>query len=242
MTTPLEKRLKRIKDRDRKRQAEQKPDRTIYELVDDLPYRLMILTAYQRSGTNMLGWAIHSHPKMHYTSEIFRDEKPETVARLEQMIREAGDADPEVETVCVDVKYNQVTPLIRQLMEHPQVKVLHLVREDDKRHWFSFELRTWWNDNPDMREIRQLPYSMFFRADAFEEFVERKYRLMATLTYLQDTQLTYEELTDNEWTAVLPDEACRAICECAGVEFDWLDTHTLKSAPQSLEAYGEEWL
>jgi hypothetical protein len=237
MTTPLTKRIERI----RKQQARRK-DRTVDQIVADMPCRIMTIMAYQRSGTNMLGWGIDSHPDIQYVGEIFRHKTPKTFAELEAMIQ--GAADQQAEIACLDTKYNQITPIIRQFLEHPQVKVIHLVREDDKRHWFSFELRVYWQQHPKKRKHRvlPLPYEIPFNHDAFNEFTERKYRLMDTLAYLEDLRLTFETLTGNEQIGTLGYIETRAICELAGVKYAQLITHTRKSAPQSLEAYDEDWL
>lgn len=188
---------------------------------------IMTVMAFPRAGTNMLGWAIHSHPQMHYVSELFHPRKhcghPRTAADVVAAIERYDE--PGAAVLCLDTKYNQITPALEEFLRG--VKVIHLVRRDTLRHWFSFKFRTH-RKHPERGAIA-------FDRDEYERFLRRVTRLREKLSYLEDLRLVYEDLTGDRQISALPEWASRRICDLAGVDFYPLTTHTKKGAPMDIE-------
>lgn len=208
--------------------------------------KFFALLAYQRSGTNMVGWAVDSHPDMTFTSEVFhrdRHPNPRTFNRLLEVLAtgsrpatrngpEVPYDDPEAERVLVDVKYNQANDAVKRFLR--QVPVVHLIRLDDERHWQSFVLRTFWKDHPEMRARRELPDSLPFNRRQFEAFAARKRHYVEWGKGLADLTLVYEDLCHDEQLDLFPHGAAMSICELAGVRFLPLPVPTRKSAVERI--------
>jgi len=194
----------------------------------------MIIMAYQRSGTHMLGSAIASHPQLRYVDEIFRNNPPQTVEVAMATIQQYEH--PDVMTY-LDIKYNQIAAAEELLWE---MRVIHLVRRDDRAHWFSGLYKNYMGQHPEARQALagrgEYPMIPFDRA-GFEKFAARKARLMAKFSYLEDIRLYYEDLTGNHQIAVLPEQAEIAICDLAGVERRPLTVTETKDAPANYRDY-----
>ena len=201
--------------------------------------KLIAILAHQRSGTNMLGWAIDTHPHITFTSELFhrnREGVPDTADELERALQGTrprtrnGPSRPYLsdKVACLDVKYNQVTSAVEDLLR--RIPVIHLVRTDHMRHWYSFQLRIWWQSHPEYRQRRELPASLPFDANQYDAFVTRLTNHQERLRYLADLTLYYEKITDNKQITELPDRVTEQICTLAGVEYCRLTVSALKSA------------
>jgi len=195
--------------------------------------RFIVLMAYQRSGTHMLGNAIASHPRLRYADEIFRNDPPQSLEAAIDVIRQYDH--PDIVT-CLDIKYNQIAaalPLIEQM------RVIHLVRRDDVAHWFSGLWKSYAKRHPDaMQAIERGEYPAIpFDRAGFEKFAARKAAYVAKFSYLEDVRLYYEDLTSNRQIAVLPEQAEIAICNLAGVERWPLSITGKKDAPANYRDY-----
>jgi len=190
----------------------------------------MAIMAHQRSGTHFLGSAVASHPDMKYTGEIFRGRPPQSTQEVRNGVsRVSGDA----EVICLDTKYNQISPPLEAFLHRPEVKVIHLVRRDRLAAYFSGALHTWRGQYPDADEVPTFCF-LLDQYRAIEEEVERhKHRL----GYLTDLRLYYEDLTNNEDTLVLPERASRMICDLAGVDVRQLTAPSGKEAPVDYMQY-----
>jgi len=209
--------------------------------MTDLSRYFATLT-YQRSGSNMLGWAINEHPDITYIDEVFHPERggrPRNFNHLLAILDEGERPrsrhgptvpynDPSAKRILVDVKYNQANDAVKQFLR--EVPVIHLIRLDDKRHWQSFVLREFWTEHLDMRFARELPESLPFDRRRYEAFVARKNRYIGWGKALADLTLVYEALCDNEQIDQLPYSTALAICELAGVDFQPFPVPTIKSA------------
>jgi len=192
----------------------------------------IVLMAYQRSGTHMLGDAIASHPRLRYADEIFRNDPPQSIEAAIDVIRRYDH--PDVVT-CLDIKYNQIGAAL-PLLE--QMRVIHLVRRDDVAHWFSGLWKSYAKRNPNaIQAIERGEYPAIpFDRIGFEKFSARKAAYVARFSYLEDICLYYEDLTGNRQIAVLPEQAEIAICNLAGVERWPLSIALRKDAPANYRA------
>ena len=207
--------------------------------------RLMTVMAYQRSGTNMLGKAISSHPDIHYTNELFHKDncgRPRTMGDVAQAIRQFDD--PTAKVLCLDTKYNQITPPLEKLLR--KIRVIHLVRRNDLEHWFSFQfLKARRHDPKVKRAVQQgKPWTLPFDQKSFDRFCAKKRRYQERFSDLGEQSLaylflTYEDLTNNTHINALPDWASQVICNLAGVETRPLIVSTHKGAPTDITSYLE---
>jgi len=186
--------------------------------------QFMAIMAHQRSGTHFLGSAIASHPQIKYTGEIFCRNVPQNEAQMRAgILRVACGA----EVICLDCKYNQISPPLEAFLNKPEVKVIHLVRRDRLAAYFSGALQTWRGQHPDADHVPTLCF-ILDQYRAIEEEVERhKHRL----GYLTDLKLYYEDLTNNRDTTSMPPWASRMICDLIGVEHKPLTMPPGKEAP-----------
>jgi len=202
--------------------------------------RIMAIMAYQRSGTNMLGAAIGSHPDIHYTNELYHKSncgRPKTMGDVIQAIRQFDD--PDARVLCLDTKYNQITPPLEEFLR--QIRVIHLIRQDDLTHWFSSRFLYARRHDPEVKQALEQgkPWMLPFDQESFDRFCARKRRYQERLGGLGNLSLVYEELTNNEQIDQLPDWASRAICNLAGVEVRSLIVPTHKGAPTDIAPHLE---
>jgi len=188
--------------------------------------RIIAVISHQRSGTHFLGSCIGSHPAIKYTGEIFWGEKtPLTTGQMWKTLDRVMCG--RVEVVCLDTKYNQLSQPVRGLLAQDEVKVIHLIRRNALRLYFSGELHTWRGRNPGNAEIPVLQFSEA-RFNSTAQEIER-YKL--ALGYLADVTMYYEDLTSDRPTYQLPDWASEQLCELAGVAYMPMTTDTKKNAP-----------
>ena len=208
--------------------------------------RYFALLSYQRSGTNMVGWAVETHPDMTYADEVFHRDNyanPSTLsAVLDTLATGArppsrhGPAvpynDPTATRILVDVKYNQVNSAVKRFVR--SVPIIELVRQDDEKHFHSFVLRRFWSRNPVMRVKREFPDDLPFDRASFEAFRKRKAAYLKAWKGRADVTLYYEELCNDAEIHVVPEPYGRAICELAGVPYVPLTVPTRKSATEGV--------
>ena len=208
--------------------------------------RYFALLSYQRSGTNMVGWAVETHPDMTYADEVFHRDNyanPSTLsAVLDTLATGArppsrhGPAvpynDEMAKRILVDVKYNQVNSAVKRFVR--SVPIIELVRQDDEKHFHSFVLRRFWSRNPVLRAKRELPNELPFDDASYAAFRKRKAAYLQAWKGWADVTLYYEDLCNDEEIDILPEPAGRAICELAGVEYVPLTVPTRKSAAEGV--------
>lgn len=192
--------------------------------------QIAVLMGRQRSGTHMLGAMIGSHPAVKYTGEIFWGEKrardwPDMVGKIDRV---SGGG---VKFVLIDVKYNQISDPLRLLI--PQVKVIQIVRRDVQRLFYSGELHTLYGRNPDAK-ARGICPEFTVGAARLRAFEKDYLKQVATYTPWAGLTLYYEDLTDNQETAVMPEEYSRAVCDYLEIGHLELTTGTKKNAPPDI--------
>ena len=193
---------------------------------------LAAIMAQQRSGTHMLGSCIGSHPNVKYTGEIFCRNVPTSWARLVDTVKrvECGGWD----VIVLDVKYNQISPPVEQLLR--EIPVIHLLRQDERRLYFSGQLHSYWGSHPKDKERGFIP-TLAFHQPTFDAIMYARQWAIQKFSYLEDLRLVYEDLTDNQEVTELPAWACRRICETLGVEYRILTTDYKKNAPRGIEQF-----
>lgn len=186
--------------------------------------RFMAIMAHQRSGTHFLGGAIGSHPQIKYTGEIFCRNVPQSEQQMRQgILRVACGAD----VICLDIKYNQISPPLEAFLQRYEIKVIHLVRRDRLAAYFSGALHTWCGQHPEAGEVP----TFCFILDQYREIEEEVQAHIRRLGYLTDLKLYYEDLTHNEDTNAVPMWASRMICDLAQVDVRQLFAGYGKEAP-----------
>jgi hypothetical protein len=193
---------------------------------------LAAIMAQQRSGTHMLGSFIGSHPRMKYTGEIFCRNVPQTVEQMNQMLGRIMCGGWSV--IVLDVKYNQISPPMEELLNW--IPVIHLIRKDTRRLYFSGELHTYYGQHPEAREKGVIPTFQFNRG-RYQAILRARYEAIQRFSRLEDLRLVYEDLTNNQEITELPEWAGRQICHLLGVEYQPLTTDYTKNAPADIEPY-----
>ena len=191
---------------------------------------LAALVAMQRSGTHMLGSMIGSHPEMKYTGEIFCRNVPGAWEQLMQTVGRVNVGGWSV--IVLDVKYNQISPPVEELLR--KIPVIHLLRKDLRRLYFSGELHSYYGQHPEAREQGVIPTFEFSQA-RFQSIVDARRRALERFSYLEDLRLVYEDLTDNQEITELPEWAGREICRLLGVEYHPLTTDYEKNVPEDID-------
>lgn len=187
---------------------------------------LAAIMAQQRSGTHMLGAAIGSHPDMKYAGEIFCRRVPATAERMWELVRRVKCGGFAV--VCLDVKYNQISPPVEELLE--RIPVVHLVRRDADRLYYSGELHDLYNRNPAAKREGVTPRFEIV-PERYESIVWARDRCIARYGHLETVRLHYEDLTQNREIDRLPEWASRDVCRALGVPHRTLTVGTKKMAP-----------
>lgn len=194
--------------------------------------RLMTVMSHQRSGTHFLGSCIGSHPAVKYTGEIFGGGKlPGSEERLKEILGRVMCGGFEV--VCLDTKYNQINRYVAALLAQDGVKVVHLIRRNLLRLYFSGELHTWRGQNPGNKKMPTFQFHPK-RFSAIERQIEGYRRRFA---YLADVTVYYEELSGNRATRRLPKRTAEMVCGMADVEYMPLTTDHKKRAPVDFLRY-----
>ena len=194
--------------------------------------RFIAIMAHQRSGTHFLGSAVASHPDIKYTGEIFCRHVPSRMSDVRaRILRVACGA----KVICLDTKYNQISPPLEKFLARHEVKVIHLVRRDRLAAYFSGELHTWRGKHPDADEVP----TFCFNLDRYRKIEKSVQRRMRRFGYLTDLRLYYEDLTNNQDTVALPVWASRMICDLVGVYNMQMTTSYGKEAPVDYRAHLE---
>ena len=185
--------------------------------------RVMAIMAHQRSGTHFLGSAIGSHPQIKYVGEIFYHSPRTMQAIFNGIDRVASGA----EVLCLDCKYNQITPPLETFLSQREIKVIHLVRRSRLAAYFSGALHSWRNGGHMGEEIPVFDFDL----DVYGEIEDEVARHQRRLGYLTDLKLFYRDLTGGRDTTVLPAWASEMICRLVEVEAVSLTTSLGKEAP-----------
>jgi hypothetical protein len=196
------------------------------------------MIAQQRSGTHLIRHCVNSHPYALCPPEPLFHQALASDAEMQSFLAQYNDVDEHV--VLIDIKYNQITDPVERWLEGQ--RVLHLIRRDRRRQFFSRELRRWMAEHkgedhgyyppehaPQIR-FDQAEYDLFYRE------VEQN---IAYFTLLETTRLYYEDLTDNQPVEVLPAWAGRILCALLAVPYRPLTARGKKDAPTDIEGYWE---
>lgn len=194
--------------------------------------KFLVIMAHQRSGTHMLGAFLQSHPAIKYAGELFYHHKPQNDEELSRAIDRVASGN-RAEVLCVDAKYNQITPITVEWMARPEVKVIHLVRQNVLRLYFSGALHGYRNQNPGSTDVPVFQFDL----EVFDAIRDEIETLKRRLGWLTDLKLYYEELTQNENIYVLPFRASEMICLLAHVPHLSLTGPYGKEAPTDFMAH-----
>jgi len=200
------------------------------------------IVSHQRSGTHLLGSCLDSHPDVSYVDEIFLHKRFQD---LSSVLRFVSKFDGH-ERICVDAKYNQISKPVEEFLK--RIRVIHLVRRDIKRMYFSDLLHRFYNVRGTTEE-RLLLYQKIamsrkelpeipFNQKGFNRYLEQVENGRQKYGYLGGLTLYYEDLTSNESITSLPEESTRKICEFLGIEYHPLTTSRIKFSPIKIP---EDW-
>ena len=138
--------------------------------------------------------------------------------------------------ICVDIKYNQITPPLAQYLARSEVKAIQLVRKSPLAHYFSGRLHTWRGENPDRAATGEVPVYRFVPY----VYAEQKREVLAFLnrfSWLAGHLVTYEGLTAGEDIRLMPARHSKALCEFLDVEEREMTTDFEKEAPPDYLAH-----
>jgi hypothetical protein len=194
------------------------------------------MIANQRSGTHLIRSAVNSHPDAVCPVEPFYRNPVNTFVDLKHWMKQFDGIDEKA--VLIDVKYDQITAPVRRLMG--KAPVLHLVREDLKRIYFSILLRHWDHHIATPEEKRRWKAGehtpkMPFDEARFNRFAERVRAARARYAPYVDETLTYEALTGNQEIHELPVWASEKLCRFLEVEVRPLTAGFKKLAPSTID-------
>jgi len=122
---------------------------------------------------------------------------------------------------------------VAALLARDEVKVIHLIRRNVLRLYFSGELHTWRGRNPGGGEIPVFKFS----ETRFNATAQRIGGYKRQFGHMADLTVYYEDLTSSQPTYRLPDWAAATICDLAGVERLPLTTDFEKKAPVDFMRY-----
>jgi len=178
----------------------------------------------------MLGSAVGSHPDVKYTGEVFCRNVPPNWERMAAIVNRVVCGG--FKTVLLDVKYNQISEPVEELLR--QIPVIHLIRRDIRRLYYSGELHTYYAQHPEAREAGEI---VAFEIDEarFKRLKQVQRMHIKRFGYLEDLRLCYEGLTGNQPIERLPEEIERAICALLGVAHHPLVTGFRKNAPADID-------
>lgn len=215
-----------------------------------------VLMALQRSGTHLITSCVNSHPAARGLPEPFFHRPPQTAVDCESVLVECVDLirRQDIENGCttqamlLDIKYDQCSEIVKEyLLRDPDIPVLHLVRRDKKRQFFSWKLRVWWEtpknriplpDYPDFQTYcaQYVPQIPFDQAE-FDHYCKGTSSFMEELTPFENVRIYYEDITANHNVEVLPTMYDRILCALLGVPYAPLTSRTVKEAPSDPEPY-----
>jgi len=198
--------------------------------------RFVAMIANQRSGTHLIRGCVNSHPRAYCPPEPMFHCPPQTDEEMLAFLEQYRGIAPDV--VLIDVKYNQITPPVEAWLRG--CRVLHLIRRDVRRMFFSRELRRWMAAHPEERKnyhppekVPQIP----FDRDKFRRFVRDVKQYQACFTPLETTRLYYEDLTENRNVVALPGWAGRILCGLLEIPYHRLYASGVKGAPTDIKDY-----
>lgn len=219
------------------------------------PDNFAVILAYQRSGTHFLGSCLDSHPQIKYVGEIF-GQSPNLQHPGEQFGKENGFHklkqsdhgierslelltsefinDKKAKLIVMDIKYNQITHPLEHLLH--DLKVIHLIRKDLRRRFFSMLLWEKYKKYPVLRSFGVIPHFDISEAKLKRNMAEVK-RLQEKYSYLEDLRLYYEELTQNHQVNRLPTSIEKRLCGFLGLDWGPLSTLSIKIAPINIDEF-----
>lgn len=186
---------------------------------------LAAMIAAQRSGTHMLGAAVGSHPACKSVGELFCRRVPGTARQMWKLIDRVRCGGFEV--VFLDVKYNQISEPVLELLEH--IPVIHLIRRDDMRLCYSGRLHDY-TGGKGMPGATTFPEFEICAGDV-KDIITYRDEGVRKFSRLERLRLYYEDLTGDKEIDRLPDWASELVCDTLGVDRRPLFVGTLKDGP-----------
>jgi len=201
--------------------------------------RFVAMIANQRSGTHLIRGCTNDHPSVFCPAEPLFHTFLQTDDEMQVFLKQYQGVEREV--VLIDIKYNQITPPVERWLKRQ--RVLHLIRRDVKRQFFSRQLRNWMAANDgDKRGIMPLgpnPPHIPFDEAQFRQYAETVRKHIARFTPLETTRLYFEDLTHNKCVISMPEWAGRILCALMEVPYQRMVTRTRKESPENMQ---EGWL
>jgi len=198
--------------------------------------RLVAMIANQRSGTHLIRYCVNSHPLAYCPPEPLFHQRLGSDSAMARFLEQYRDVDEDV--VLIDIKYNQITDTVERWLR--EQRVLHLIRRDVRRQFFSRELRNWMGahrgENHGYHPPETVPQIPFDQAE-FDGFREAVKLYIKAFTPLETTRLYYEDLTNNQSVEVLAEWAGRILCALLEIPYRPLTASDRKEAPSNIEGY-----
>lgn len=194
---------------------------------------IAVMIAKQRSGTHLIRNLVNSHPRAYCPPEPFFHRAPQNREALVSVLYECLIAGKEngAQAILIDIKYDQITKVIEDWIKTHKIQVLHLIRRDAKRQFYSKKLREYQEryraEHSEEPEIIPIP----FCEKEFKEHVDLVTAYIARFSELETCRMYYEKLTDNWPTAFIDKYEEMKLCDLLGVKYHQLYCTPKKDAP-----------
>lgn len=198
---------------------------------------------YARSGSNLVGSLLDSHPSVEFLGPVFgrrRDGWTGPCYKLRgsyQAIRLCLDkfiAKYPGKQLILDIKYPWITPAVEKLLE--KILVIHLIRRDSTRRFFSSLLWERIKKNPYLLVNSRRPRFEINHKNILKDAAKIR-DLRKKFGHHEDLRLYYEELTNNKQINKLSEKISFMLCDFLGLKRRILMTTMVKLSPSQIEDF-----
>lgn len=214
------------------------------DIPDNFKYhKFAAIMTYARSGSNLLGSLLNSHPDVEFLGPVFgrrrdgwtgpcyklRGSYQAILLCLDKFITKYHG-----KQFVLDIKYPWITPAVEKLLD--KILVIHLIRRDATRRFFSSILWERIKKNPYLLVNSRRPQFEIKKKHISED--ETKIRnLCKRFEHHEDLRLYYEQLTNNKQIDRLSEESSFMLCDFLGVQRRILTTTMVKLSPTQIEDF-----
>jgi len=213
-------------------------------ILDSFKYhRFAGIMTYARSGSNLLGSLLNSHPHVEFLGPVFgrrRDGWTGPCYKLRESYQailfcldKFATKYPNKQLV-LDIKYPWITPAVEKLLE--KILVIHLIRKDGTRRFFSSLLWERIKKNPYLLVNSRRPQFEINEKDILRDAI-RIQNLRERFEHHENLRIYYEQLTNNRQISRLSEKTSFMLCDFLGLERCILTTTMVKLSPTQIEDF-----
>jgi len=212
-----------------------------------LDYRkFAAIMTWARSGSNMLGSFLDSHPNLSFAGPVFgvrtgyrgqcnefRETKEEMERCLNALLLDFQKKNSSLKILILDIKHPWITPHVENFMK--QIKVIHLIRRDLKRRYFSAMFWEAVKKDPYLLATGRERLRFHIDAKTLKRDIAKVEAHRKQFAYLADLELSYEGITGNKHVSELPERVNTKICEFLEISDFPMTTQVVKLSPPVIE-------